>query len=115
MRQHDGAAHQLVRVTRVDAQVRRDHDGLVELRARGLLDEFDGFGQVTDLPGLRRQLGRRTVLLPVLHDPSRGAFVTASSVTPSVLFENVHRPAVTATRLVQLPSSSTASSSASVA
>src|SRR5919198_1362673 len=40
-REHDGAAHHLIGVTRIDAQSHRDLDRLIELRERGALDEVD--------------------------------------------------------------------------
>src|SRR6185312_2920170 len=45
VRQVDHAAHHLVRVRRIDAEVHRDLDGLVELGLGALLAELDRFGK----------------------------------------------------------------------
>jgi len=45
----DDAADHLVGVTRIDAQVHRDLDGLVELGLGGTLDEGDGLVQRVEL------------------------------------------------------------------
>ena len=42
IRQRDDAAHHLVGMTRIDAEIHRDLDGLVELRLGALLDELHG-------------------------------------------------------------------------
>src|SRR5207249_7900022 len=68
----------------IHSQVGGDDDGLVELRARGLLHELDGLHQIPDRSGLMGELGCRAIALAVLHGSSRGPGV-ASSATPTRL------------------------------
>ena len=66
--QVDDAAHHLVGVLGVDAEIHRDLDGLVELRLGALLDELDRLGERIELDPVD-SLARLAHAFPV-HVPS---------------------------------------------
>src|SRR5690606_1850826 len=53
VRQVDDAAHHLVGVTRIDAEIPGDLDRLVELGRRPVLQQLDGFAEVVLLVGVK--------------------------------------------------------------
>ena len=57
VRQGDHAAHHLVGMARIDAEVHRDLDGLVELGLGALLDELHGFIERVGLGGIEALAG----------------------------------------------------------
>src|SRR5256885_10537005 len=74
-RQHHRSAHRLIGFLRVDAEIDRHVDGLVELRDRRLLDDLQGIEQGVVLVVLAQ-------LRPGLHAFRELAHFTPSTVTP---------------------------------
>jgi hypothetical protein len=84
-RQHDGATHHLVGVTRVDAEADRDFDRLVELRERHLLDQRDrllGLIRLAEFAALTRG----AILLPVrLHEAQSFTVMPMERAAPAII------------------------------
>ena len=68
VRQVADAADHLVGVTRIDAEVHRDLDGLVELGVGALLDQADGLGERIELGAVDALTGLDDALSDMCHD-----------------------------------------------
>ena len=85
VRQIHRAAHHLVGMARVDAEIERDLDGLVELGRGGLLDQRHRVGERIRLLAVDLRLGGAQPLALASHDVTPPPRCPSSGPSPSII------------------------------